>query len=147
MDINPATPAANGTVQDGIFGQTVVGDPKDTATYVKDISNHVVLEHGGLSVGQHIESLQESLSAEVTPWRCQQFIVYVMSLFHLKMACADAIWQIFIKPSEACNDPNCLIKHVSELHPKETGKITSKPGFHRMHEVIQHVGIMSRLVR
>ena len=145
MDINPATPAANGDVQDGIFGQTVVGDPKDTATYVKDISNHVVLEHGDLGVGQHIESLQESRSAEATPWHHQQFIVYVMGLFHLKMACADAIWRIFIKPSEARYDPNCLIKHVSELRPKETGKITSKPGFRRMHEVIQHVGIVLRL--
>jgi hypothetical protein len=92
MDINPTTPAANGDVQDGIFGQTVVGDPKDNETYVKDIGNHVVLEHGDLGVGQHLESLQESQSAEATLWRCQQFIVYVMGLFHLKMACTDVIW-------------------------------------------------------
>jgi hypothetical protein len=145
MDINPATPAANGDVQDGMFAQTIVGDPKDNETYIKDIGNHVILEYSDLGIGQHLESLQESRSAEATPWRRQQFIVYVMGLFHLKMACADAIWRIFIKPAEACNDPNSLIKHVSELRPKETGKMTSKPGFRRMHEVIQHVGIVSWL--
>jgi len=147
MDINPATPAANGEVQDAMFAQTAVGDPKETEMPVKDIGNHVVLEHGDLGVGQHLDSLLESRAAEATPWRRQRFVVYVMGLFHLKMACADAIWRIFIKPPEARNeqDLNTLIRHVSELRPKETGKITTKPGFRRMHEIIQHVGIVSRL--
>jgi hypothetical protein len=35
--------------------------------------------------------LLESRSVERTPWWWFQFIVYVMGLFHLKMACADAI--------------------------------------------------------
>ncbi len=35
--------------------------------------------------------------------------------------------------------------YVAQIRPKETGKIGSKPGFRRMHEVIQHVGIASRL--
>ncbi|CDO69126.1 hypothetical protein BN946_scf185042.g28 [Trametes cinnabarina] len=34
---------------------------------------------------------------------------------------------------------------VTEIRPKETGKIASKPGFRRMHEVIKHIGVASRL--
>lgn len=61
------------------------------------------------------------------------------------MACADAIWRIFIQPLKARKDPHLLLEHVALLRPKETGKIGSKPGFRRMHEVIQHVGIVTRL--
>jgi len=34
---------------------------------------------------------------------------------------------------------------ISKLHPKETGIIASKPGFHWMHQVIGHVGICRHL--
>jgi hypothetical protein len=34
---------------------------------------------------------------------------------------------------------------VSQIRPKETGKIKTNPGFRRMHEVIEHVGIVSHL--
>ncbi|KAH9942662.1 hypothetical protein B0H21DRAFT_710233 [Amylocystis lapponica] len=61
------------------------------------------------------------------------------------MACADAIWRIFIQPSQSRDDPTSLMEHVTQIRPKETGKIGSKPGFRRMHQVIQHVGIVSRL--
>jgi len=65
-----------------------------------------------------------------------------MGLFHLKMACADAIWRLFIHPRGARNDPNSLINLIGQIRPKETGKIESGPGFHQMHEAIQHIGIV-----
>ena len=34
---------------------------------------------------------------------------------------------------------------VSQIRPKETVKIKTNPGFRRMHEIIQHVGIVTRL--
>ncbi|KAF4566345.1 hypothetical protein EYR36_011771 [Pleurotus pulmonarius] len=68
-----------------------------------------------------------------------------MGLFHLKMACADAIGRICIFPKAARHDPSSLIKFVSILRKKETAKIETKPGFCRMHEVIEHVGIVLRL--
>ncbi|KAJ6619420.1 hypothetical protein B0H10DRAFT_2163973 [Mycena sp. CBHHK59/15] len=68
-----------------------------------------------------------------------------MGLFHLKMACADAIWRIFIKPILAREDTNSVM-HFIDLHrEKETGKIGSDPGFRRMHEVITHEGVALRL--
>lgn len=51
----------------------------------------------------------ESRSEEATRWRKLQFIVYVMGLFHLKMACADAIWRIFIQPKGSDVDENSRV--------------------------------------
>ena len=68
-----------------------------------------------------------------------------MGLFHVKMACADAIWKEFIKPRLTEADPNTLINLVREIRPKETRIIESKPGFRWMHEVIQHIGTASCL--
>ncbi|TFK37834.1 hypothetical protein BDQ12DRAFT_698959 [Crucibulum laeve] len=91
---------------------------------------------GDLLTGQHVRSLQESRTIESIPDRRLQAIVFIMGLFHLKMAMADAIHRIFL-------DDNSLISHIAQICPKETSKIQSDPGFCRMHEVIQHVGITS----
>jgi hypothetical protein len=90
-------------------------------------------------------SLQLRQSHEDTPWNRFQFVVFVPGLFHVKMACADALWRIFIQPNDAQVDDTCLMRDVSKLRPKETGIIGSKPGFRRMHQVIGHIGICRRL--
>jgi hypothetical protein len=61
------------------------------------------------------------------------------------MACADAIWRIFIQSTDARIDDTCLMRDISKLRPKETGIISSKPGFRRMHQVIGHSGISRRI--
>ncbi|KAF8995089.1 hypothetical protein BDQ17DRAFT_1330741 [Cyathus striatus] len=61
------------------------------------------------------------------------------------MACANGIWKIYIYPKDARSDENSLMAFIEQIHPKETRKIETKPGFHRMHEVIQHIGIVSHL--
>ena len=58
------------------------------------------------------------------------------------MACADVI---FIQPKNSDKDPNSLMSFISQIRPKETGKIKSKPGFRRMHEIIDYVGKVLRL--
>jgi hypothetical protein len=63
-----------------------------------------------------------------------------MGQFHLKMACADAIWRIFINPAKARQDETALIKLIGQLRPRETGRITSNPGFCCMHDVISSGG-------
>ena len=112
-----------------------LGDPK----------NHVILISGDLLTLQHLRSLKMTQAEESTSWGCIQFMVSVMGLFHLKMACADAIWWSFIYNKGKTPDPNDLITHISQIRPKETRKIKTKPGFRRMHECVQHVGIVSRL--
>ncbi|ETW78199.1 hypothetical protein HETIRDRAFT_325386 [Heterobasidion irregulare TC 32-1] len=105
----------------------------------------VVLFFGDLGTWERVNSLLEEQTIKKSPWHRYQFIVFIMGLFHLKMACADAIWRIFINPPDARQDPNSLLKLVGQLKPKETGKITSDPGFCRMHEVIGHTSICLHL--
>jgi len=145
VDVSPSTPEGNVEALENFFAQAGVGDRADDPRVATSIGNHTILVFGDLLTGQHIRSVLESRSVEATPWRRFQFIVYVMGLFHLKMACADALWRIFIHPKKADIDSNSLMGLVSQIRPKETGKIKSKPGFRRMHEVIQHIGIVARL--
>ncbi|KAG6848383.1 hypothetical protein H0H93_000710 [Arthromyces matolae] len=144
IDIAPSTAAQNSEALEAFFKQAGVGDASEIP-HVRDIGNNVVLVFGDLLTGERIRSLLESRSEEKTPWRRFQFIVYVMGLFHLKMACADALWRIFIHAKGVRDDENSLINHVGQIRPKETVKIETNPGFRRMHEVIQHTGIVSRL--
>ncbi|KAI1783104.1 hypothetical protein LXA43DRAFT_1135135, partial [Ganoderma leucocontextum] len=144
MDINQSKADGNKDALEDLFRQGGVGDPQDTPG-VKAIGNHVVIVHGDLSTCERVQSVLRSRSLERTPWRRFQHVIFCIGLFHLKMACADAIWKIFIQPSAAREDLTSLMAYVAEIRPKETGKIGSKPGFRRMHEVIQHVGIASRL--
>ncbi|KAG6906876.1 hypothetical protein DXG01_011522 [Tephrocybe rancida] len=126
--------------------QAWVGNPNEDPD-VTDIGNHVVLVFRDLGVGERVQSVLASQADESTPWQRMQFIVYVLGLFHVTMACADAIWQMFISKKECQNesDEHSLMKHVSILRPKETRKIETKPGFRCMHEIIQHNGIVTRL--
>ncbi|KAI0722048.1 hypothetical protein C8Q72DRAFT_787621, partial [Fomitopsis betulina] len=144
MDINQSTVQGNADTITNLCRQAGIGD-HSVDRGVEDISDHVVWVHGGLSTCECVQSLQVSCSFKKTPWLRFAFVIFVMGLFHLKMACADAIWKIFIQPKQARADDRSLFKLIAEIWPKETGKIGSKPGFRRMHEVIRHIGIISRL--
>ncbi|KAG2074484.1 hypothetical protein BDR04DRAFT_1126807 [Suillus decipiens] len=90
-----------------------------------DVSEYVVLFHGDLGTGERLQA--------------------ALHLFHLKMASADAIWRTFLQNSLARLDQNALMRDVGVLRPKETGIYGSKPGFHRMHQLVTHSGICRRL--
>ncbi|KAK7682119.1 hypothetical protein QCA50_014705 [Cerrena zonata] len=146
MDINPSTISGNADVFGDMFKQAGIGDPTEEGQeHVTAVGNTVILVHGDLGTGEHIESLKRARSLERTPLRRLQMVVYVPGLFHLKMACADALWRIFIEPKQSHEDPNSLFSHIGKLRPKETLKFASGPGFRRMHKAIQHIGIVSRL--
>lgn len=146
MDINPSTVGGNADALTNMFGQAGIGDPTEKGhEQVTAIENNVILVHGDLGTGERLESLQHSRSAERTPLRRLQMVVFVPGLFHLKMACADALWRIFIEPKQSHEDPDSLLHHIGQIRPKETLKFSSNPGFRRMHEAIQHIGIVSRL--
>ncbi|KAJ7754037.1 hypothetical protein B0H16DRAFT_1232886, partial [Mycena metata] len=100
----------------------------------------VILFHGDLGTGERLMAILQRRAIEDMPWHRYQYVIYVMGLFHLKMAAADAIWRIFIQPMVGREDQTSLMHYIAFLHPKETGKIGSDPGFRRMHEVIAHVG-------
>ncbi|RPD52131.1 hypothetical protein L227DRAFT_515315 [Lentinus tigrinus ALCF2SS1-6] len=65
-----------------------------------------------------------------------QFVVFVLGLFHLEMACADAIWRMYIEPKHLRTDPNGLYQHMCKIRPHDSSRIGSKPGFRLMHDLI-----------
>ncbi|EIN09495.1 hypothetical protein PUNSTDRAFT_133288 [Punctularia strigosozonata HHB-11173 SS5] len=115
---------------------------------LREIREECIIGHGDLLTVSRVQSIQLSRSLEdTTPWLRLQFLVMVPGLFHLKMACCDAIWRIFISPTKGQQDANSLMSHIGVIRPKQTGTFASKtgPGFRRMHEVVQHVGTVLRL--
>jgi hypothetical protein len=144
LDVSPNSAGNNANALDLFFQQTGVGNP-DVSAGVRDPQNHVILISGDLLTIEHLRTLRATRAEESSPWGRIQYMVPVMGLFHLKMACADGIWRIFINNKAKGRDPNDLMAHVSQIRPKETHKMETKPGFRRMHEVIQHTGIVSRL--
>lgn len=71
---------------------------------VDEAAEYAILFHGDLGTGERIAQCQRLRSIEKTPYLRYQFSIYVLGLFHLKMACADALWRIFIHPFEARSD-------------------------------------------
>lgn len=150
MDIKQSTVAGNiqailELLQQGGVGHPTDDDDSEWESNLVNIAEYVVLFWGDLGTGERINSLLEQRSIEATPWRRYQFVVFVMGLFHLKMACADALWRIFIEPKAARDDVNSLMSFVALHRGNETGTIGSKPGFRRMHEVIGYDGVALRL--
>lgn len=131
MDIN------NSTVSGNIQAVTEFNSP--------DISEYVILVHGDLGTGERLQAAQLRRSIECTSWNRLQHVIFIPGLFHLKMACADAIWRCFISPMAAREDETSLMHDVAQLRPKETGIYTTKPGFRRIHELVGHAGACRRL--
>ncbi|KAG6370625.1 hypothetical protein JVT61DRAFT_11251 [Boletus reticuloceps] len=124
MDINNSTISGNIRAviellkQGGIYesAQMVSGEEIDNDTTgpdSADISQHVILVHGDLGTGEQLHAAQLCRSIEATPWDRFQHVVFIPGLFHLKMACADAIWRCFIQPPGAREDETCLMKDIS----------------------------------
>ena len=148
MDVNNSTVSGNIRAVIELLEQGGIYDPEEIVQRdidSPDITEHVVLVHGDLGTGERLQAVQLRQSIESTPWRRFQHIIFIPGLFHLKMACADAIWRCFIQPQMAREDTTSLMHDVSQLRPKETGIFCSKPGFRRMHQLIGHAGICRRL--
>ncbi|KAG2120928.1 uncharacterized protein F5147DRAFT_766804 [Suillus discolor] len=129
MDINNSTVSGNIHAVVELLAQGGVHDPTDTNIPDNpNISQYIILIH-----------------VEATPWNRFQHVVFIPGLFHLKMACADAIWRTFLQPLAAREDETSLMRDVTQLQPKETGIYCSKPGFRQMHQLIGHAGICWRL--
>ncbi|KAI5980763.1 hypothetical protein EDD15DRAFT_2381285 [Pisolithus albus] len=148
MDVNNSTVSGNIHAVIDLLAQGGIYNPTEASARkydTPDISEHVVLVHGDLGTGERLQAAQLRRSIEATPWDRFQHIIFIPGLFHLKMACADAMWRCFIQPLSAREDETCLMRDIAVLRPKETGIYCSKPGFRRMHQAIGHAGVCRRL--
>ncbi|PPQ85735.1 hypothetical protein CVT24_002060 [Panaeolus cyanescens] len=145
MDIKESTTDGNAQVvenllkQGGLGAQSFSSDGtlNDLPQGVVDISDRLILFHGDLLTIERLQTIKKSRRIEKTPKDRFQFVVGVPGLFHFLMACADAMWRIWLGVPEGRVDKNSLYEIVGVIRPSETGKILSKPGFRRVHEVIQ----------
>lgn len=113
---------------------------------VEDVEDVVILVHGDLGTWERIQSGQLRRSIERTSRRHLQFIVFIPGLFHIKMACADAIWRIFISPAGLQTENTSMLAFIRLFYPTLTTKITTnKAGFHILNDCIVRVGVTDRL--
>lgn len=146
MDISNSSVAGNIETIINLMNQAGVGDPSEIDDEaINSLVEYVVFFHGDLGTGERITSAQIHRAIEESPYRRLQFVIFVFGLFHLKMACADTLWRIFIRPPESRLDPSSVIHDVRVLRPSDFGKVTSNPGFRKMHQVIAHDGACRRL--
>ncbi|KAF9231987.1 hypothetical protein BU15DRAFT_81749 [Melanogaster broomeanus] len=148
MDINNSTVSGNIRAVIDLLEQggiTDCGTTLDSESDSPNISPYVVLVHGDLGTGERLQAAQLRRSIESMPLDRFQHVIFIPGLFHLKMACADAIWRCFIHPLASREDETSLMRDVAQLRPKETGIVGSKPGFRRMHQLIGHAGTCRRL--
>ncbi|KAG1811373.1 uncharacterized protein BJ212DRAFT_1465633 [Suillus subaureus] len=121
MDINQSKVSGNIEAITDLLCQGGVGEPSEALhsqeDAMVDIGEYVIIFHGDLGTAEQVQMLKERHSIEATPWRCFQYVVFVMGLFHLKMACADAIWCIFIEPKAARDDATSLMHFVALNRP------------------------------
>ncbi|KAG1754911.1 uncharacterized protein EDB91DRAFT_1043064 [Suillus paluster] len=141
MNIKQSTTDGNVEVLVNLFRQGGIGDKSENdfdAEHDVDMSEHVILVHGDLLTKEQVDSVQSSRKIEHTPKNRLQYVIFLPGLFHYKMACADTLWHTYIQPKEGCEDENSLYQHIGILRPDETGKMVSKPGFRRVHDVVHH---------
>lgn len=142
MEINQSTAKGNADALNCLLDQAGVGNPKEK-THLNhiDMTPYVLLIHGNLATLEQVQSIQESRSLEGMLYCHYQYVIFILGLFHLKMACTNAIWHILIQPKDANLDPASWMQEFAILQPNETGKMMSNPAFCRLHEAIQHTGL------
>ncbi|PSS32232.1 hypothetical protein PHLCEN_2v2001 [Hermanssonia centrifuga] len=135
MDINQSTNDGQSEILESLLAQTNLGDPSDHPG-VEDITEHVVIIHGDLGTGERLDGAKQSRCIERKPVRRLQYAIFVPGLFHVQMACADAIHRMFIDPKHLRMDPNGLYQQACKVRPYDSGRIASKPGFGLMHDLL-----------
>ena len=141
MKIKQSSVDGNIDVMENLLRQGGLGDKTDpgfSANGDVDISDFVLFVHGDLLTKERLDTIRDSRRIEDTPKNRFQFVVFLLGLFHYKMACVDALWRTYLKDKDGRSDLNSTYQHVGILRPRETGIMTSKPGFRRMHDVVHH---------
>ncbi|KZV82700.1 hypothetical protein EXIGLDRAFT_626678 [Exidia glandulosa HHB12029] len=104
------------------------------------LDKYCILVHGDLGMLEKVASLQSSRAIEESAYTRLQWVVGIPGLFHTRMACAEAVWRTHIKPASGRTDNPLSIWHLAALlRPRETGKLSGKPTFRLLHDVITHL--------
>ncbi|KAI0829216.1 hypothetical protein BC628DRAFT_1408736 [Trametes gibbosa] len=117
-------------------------DPSDGDRPIIDLSDFVTLVHGDLGTYKKVLSATHRRKQEWTPYDRLQPVVFVMGLFHLKMAVADTIWRMLATPKGTRADNTSFIKLVGQLRPDDSSWLTLNTKFRDQHNLISHVAML-----
>ena len=137
MDIKQSTNDGQSDILAAMLKAAGLGDSTKDAR-LTDINEYVLLVHSNLSTFERLMAVMSHRSIEKMPVNRLQYVVFVPGLFHVLMACTDAIWRVLLQPALARKGGHSLLYHVGILRPRETGKFTSSkcPAFRAIHDVI-----------
>lgn len=152
MDLNQSKVSGNIDTLYNMFRQAGVGAPsggtgseRSAPDGLVDISDFVTLVHGDLGTYERVLSAVRRRSVEFTPYDRLQSVVFVIGLFHLKMAAADAIWRLLVAPQGARSDDTSFMRLVGKLRPRESSRLVANAKFRQQHELIGDVGTVLQL--
>lgn len=149
MDINQSTTAGNIEAINHMFSQVGIGDKhmksERTGEPLVDSADYVTLVHGDLGTYERVLTALHRRSIERTPYSRLDSVVFVLGLFHLKMAAADTIWRLLVTPKGARTNETSFMKIAGRLRPKDSSRLVSGGKFREQHELVQHVGAILRL--
>lgn len=145
MELNNSTVDGNIDALVDLLRQGGVLDPDDHVD--QDAAEVVIIIHGDLATGKRIQTARIRRSIESTGrWRLE-FVIFVPGLFHVKMACADALWRIFIEKSrDTEKDPTSLMAFISILYANQSSRIAAnKCSFQTLNDCLVCCGTADRL--
>ncbi|KAH9068260.1 hypothetical protein EDB83DRAFT_2222816, partial [Lactarius deliciosus] len=94
MNIKQSSVDGNIEVMENLLQQGGLGDatePGFSTSGNVDISEFVLFVHGDLLMKEHLDTIKDSRRIEDTPKNRFQYVVFLLGLFHYKMACVDAL--------------------------------------------------------
>ena len=98
---------------------------------IEDLKDHVVIVHGDLGSGEHLDNIQISQSIEETPFNRLQHVLFVPGFLHIEMAMTDAIWRIYLQgkdPESIKSMDASSIFHLCGLAwPRDAKKLATGP--------------------
>ena len=101
--------------------------------------NVVTIVHGDLGVLERVKSIMESRSIERTDYESFDYLETVPGLFHVLMACADAMWRTYVEPKDLQDDPHGVFHQLAKLNPSHIAKLKSHAPFRMLHDGIDRI--------
>ena len=146
MDIPNSTVEGNIKTIERLLEQTGRAPLEEEGDTV-NLDPYVVLFHGDLGTGERIQTAKRRRRIETSPRDRLQYVVFVMGLFHLKMACAETIWRIFVRNPDARaeHQKTSFFADLKILRPSEFNSVCNSFKFRLIHEAIGHIGTCRRL--
>ncbi|KAF8344262.1 uncharacterized protein EI90DRAFT_2902059 [Cantharellus anzutake] len=101
---------------------------------------YVILLHGDLGTMEKIEGILHSRRIEESMLERMHYLLPIPGLFHVRMACVDAINRIHATGNDLRSDPNGFYKRLCLLFPNDLSKLNKAvPPFWMMNDGINYI--------